>query len=235
MSSLFFVADECCYYYRFFPDNLNCNPKGRPSAVVLGCSIYSPDGSDVTVRWYRSTQEHLTRVQGKLVTNGHDSIDNTRRDLDISHHIRFIENFNESLNGLYWCQIEVNNTCLQPSPYGRIIFNSSSENDCKNINTPQHHEVRPACAMNNSNMSCQSTMTSSDIVTPTTSYSDESFSSMGPYNLDIMIGAPVGAVMVCILLVILLVVIILFLIKRKRKNEIMSHSATLEYEIQSRE
>ena len=93
-SSLFFiVADDCCYYYLFSPGNLNCNPQGQPSAVVLGCSIYSPNGSDVTVRWYRSTQEHLARVQGELVTNGHNCIDNTRnlipfRGLDLSRHYK---------------------------------------------------------------------------------------------------------------------------------------------------
>ena len=188
----------------------------------------------MTVRWYRSTQEHLARVQGELFTSGQNSVDNTMnlipfRGLDLSHHIRIIENFNKSLNGFYWCQIEVNDTCLQPSPYGRIIFNSSSENDCKNINTPQHHEVRPACAMNNS---CQSTMTDSD-TTPTMSYSD---GSMVPYNLGIVIGAPVGAVVVCIMLVILLVVImILCLIKRKRKMMDRISIATSEYKIQSTE
>ena len=79
--------------------------------------------------------------------------------------------------------------------------------------------------------SCQSTMTDSD-TTPTMSYSDGRSSSMGPYNLGIVIGAPVGAVVVCILLVTLLVVIIILcLLMRKSKKEIMncgSHSATLE-------
>ena len=78
---------------------------------MLFCGIFSPNGSDVTVRWYRSTQEHLARVQGELVANGYneDSISlrniHTFRGLISSHHSRIIENFNESLNGFYWCQI----------------------------------------------------------------------------------------------------------------------------------
>ena len=104
----------------------------------------------MTVRWYRSTQEHLARVQGELVTSGYN--DNITRNLlpfsslISSHHNRIIENLNESLNGFYWCQIEVNNTCLQPSPYGRIIFNSSSENNCSSNNTVMHIHVPPLCA-----------------------------------------------------------------------------------------
>ena len=247
-----FLTDDCCYYYQSFPGNLTCNPQGRPSAVVLGCSIYSPNGSDVTVRWYRSTQEHLTRVQGELVTNGRNQNYYTRNmqflfeGLILSHHIRTIENFNENLNGFYWCQIEANNTCLQPSPYGRIIFDSSSERNCSSDNIVIR-PVQPLCANNSrtcpvSNTTITSTLSTSMSSTPTALCSDdvvpcnlsivtstlsETLCSDGavPCNLDIVIGA---AVMVCILLVVLLVVII-HLIMRRRKEEKMncvSHSAT---------
>ena len=219
---LVFVED-CCYKYQHSPGNLICNPQGQPSAVVLVCNIYSPNGSDVTVRWYRSTQEHLTRVQGEFITNGYN--DNITRNLlpfsslISSHHNRIIENFNESLNGFYWCQIEVNNTCLQPSPYGRIIFNSSSENNCSSDNTVMRTHVPPLCAN-------KVFPVSKTTATPTASCSD----GTGPCNLGIVIGAPVGAVVVCILLVVLLA---LCLIRRKRKKQKrvdhVSHSATSEY------
>ena len=234
-----------------FPGNLNltCNPQGRPKPVLLGCGIYSPDcsnGSDVTVRWYRSTQEHLARVQGELVTSGC----NFKNSLPFGCH--HMENFTASLNGFYWCQIEVNNICLQPSPYGRIIFNSSSEKNCSSINSAIHCPVQPQCA-NNSNRTCQVNVIGNTITTstrslePSTSISAMSVTpvsmtgntiipsmestsmsatptlcsdgSMVPCNLGIVIGAPVGAVVVCILLVVLLVVVILCLIKRKRKKE----------------
>ena len=181
-----------------------------------------------------------------------------------SNHSRIIKNFNESLNGFYWCQIEVNNTCLQPSPYGRVIFNSSSENSC---NITLHRDMIAVCAVSNLSMSCQSTVTGSGTITttlpstesrlPTTTmtliptsllsmepptlmalptstmpFSDRRSSSMVPYNLCIVIGAPVGAVVV---LVILLVVIIC-LIRRKRKQmDHVSHSVITEYKIQSSE
>ena len=244
-----FLTDDCCYYYRFSPSNLTCNPQGHPKAVILGCSMYSPNGSDVTVRWYRSTQEHLARVQGELVTNGRnqDYIRNTQlpfKGLILSHHLRTIENFNENLNGFYWCLIEVNNTCLQPSPYGRIIFDSSSQRNCSSDNIVIHRPVQPLCA--NNSRTCPvgkpTTLSTSISETPTalclddavpcylsivTSTLSETLCSDGavPCNLDIVIGA---AVMVCILLVVLLVVIIR-LIMRRRKEEKMncvSHSAT---------
>ena len=114
----------------------------------------------MTVRWYRSTQEHLARVQGELVTNGYnvDTIGRLIpfRGLISSYWNRIIENFNESLNGFYWCQIEVNNTCLQPSPYGHIIFNSSSEGNCSSDNSIIHSPVQPLCAtaINDSSPQC---------------------------------------------------------------------------------
>ena len=143
------VAGDCCYYYRSFPSN-----QGQPSAVVLGCGIFRPNGSDVTVRWYRSTQEHLARVQGDGYDEDYDIGGLLSfRGLFFSFHNRMIENFNESLNGFYWCRIEVNNTCLQPSPYGCIIFNSSSENNCSSDNTL--HSLVPHLCANNSNWTIQ--------------------------------------------------------------------------------
>ena len=249
-----FLTDDCCYYYRFSPSNLTCNPQGHPKAVILGCSIYSPNGSDVTVRWYRSTQEHLARVQGELVTNGRnqDYIRNTQlpfKGLILSHHLRTIENFNENLNGLYWCLIEVNNTCLQPSPYGRIIFDSSSQRNCSSDNIVIHRPVQPLCANNSRTCPVGKTTTLStsisetptalclddvvpcnlSIVTSTLSATPTALCSDGAVcNLGIVIGA---AVVVCILLVVLLVVMILLLrlIMRRRKEKKMncvSHSAT---------
>ena len=56
----------------------------------------------MTVRWYRSTQEHLVRVQGELVTSGYNDDILGRlsyfRGFISSHHNRIIENYNESLN-----------------------------------------------------------------------------------------------------------------------------------------
>ena len=185
---------------------------------MLVCNIYSPNGSDVTVRWYRSTQEHLARVQGELVTSGYN--DNIIRNLlpfsslISSHHNRIIENFNESLNGFYWCQIEVNNTCLQPSPYGRIIFNSSSENNCSSSNTVMRIHVPPLCA----NKICPVSKTTA---TPTASCSG----GMDPCNLGTVIGAPVGVVVVvCILLVVLLVLCLRRKRKKEKKLDHVSHS-----------
>ena len=201
----------------------------------------------MTVRWYRSTQEHLARVQGELVTNGYKR--NTKfpfKGLILSHHIRTIENFNESLNGFYWCQIEVNNTCLQPSPYGRIIFNSSSQRNCSIDNIVIHRPVQPLCANNSrtcpvnttGNTTITSTLSTSisatqypdgavpcnlSIVTSTLSATPTALCSDGavPCNLGIVIGA---VVVVCILLVVLLVVTILLLclIMRRRKEEKMN-------------
>ena len=244
------VAGDCCYYYRSFPSNLTCNPQGQPSAVVLGCGIFRPNGSDVTVRWYRSTQEHLARVQGELVTNGYNEDNDiggllSFRGLFFSFHNRIIENFNESLNGFYWCQIEVNNTCLQPSPYGHVIFNSSSKRNCSSVNTVTHSLAQPLCA----NRTCLIVMTGNTLTpsmepltsisemsakTPTVSHSDGKSPSIDTSILDIVIGAPVGVVVVCILLVVLLVVIILCLMKEKKMDHIV-HSATSEYEIQNTE
>ena len=174
----------------------------------------------MTVRWYRSTQEHLARVQGELVTSGRnqDYIRNTQlpfKGLILSHHLRTIENFNKNLNGFYWCQIEVNNTCLQPSPYGRIIFDSSSQRNCSSDNTVIHRPVQPLCA--NNSRTCPAIMTGTTMITLT--------------PLGAPVGAPVGAVVVCTLLVVLLVVIILRLIRRKKENNL----ATSEYKIQNTE
>ena len=131
-----------------------------------------------------------------------------------------------------------------------------------------HRDMIVVCAVSNSSMSCQSTMTGSGTITttlpsmepplptptmtliptsllsmepptlmtlPTSTmpFSDGRSSSMVPYNLSIVIGVPVGAVVV---LVILLVVIIISLIRRKRKQmDHVSHSVITEYKIQSSE
>ena len=142
----------------------------------------------MTVRWYRSTQEHLARVQGELVTNGYKR--NTKfpfKGLILSHHIRIIENFNESLNGFYWCQIEVNNTCLQPSPYGRIIFNSSSERNCSIDNFVIHRPVQPLCANNSRTCPVGNTTITSTLSTSisATQYPDGAV----PCNLSIVTSA----------------------------------------------
>ena len=126
-------ADDCCYRYHTVPGNLTCNPHGRPRFVLFHCLVYAPSTAvGVRMRWYRSNSvglgDNLFEVNNYLPPSGHVE------EYIVLSATAWIENFTSIDNGYYWCQIEVNNTCLLPSPPALITFTSRSDVTCSSVN-----------------------------------------------------------------------------------------------------
>lgn len=134
---------KCCYLYVRIPADLSCNPRGSPRTVVLQCTVYAPSAAIGRVRWYSSESEGLAGIVGELV--GVIGLDSCFRIPLMNSSITYrgltqmgcnmaIRNFTSRDNGYYWCQVEVNNTCLLPSPSGHVEFNATHSSDCKSEN-----------------------------------------------------------------------------------------------------
>ena len=137
-------TDGCCYHYTIVPTNVSrCNPQGLNPRLL--CAVNSPQDpfTNITVNWYRSDTENSAGINGEQIDNVTEKYvitstqisdrnnENSTRDGINLHYFRLqIINFTASDGGYYWCQIMLNKTCLQPSPYGHIDINTSLPNGC---------------------------------------------------------------------------------------------------------
>lgn len=128
--------EACCYLYTSIPDNLTCNPQGQSRYVLLQCVLYTPNSTVGRVRWYYKSAPE----KSASIVSVEDFDANTAIPVDsgpysglklakVSSNLN-IGAFNCSFNGYYWCQLEVNNTCFQPSPSGYVEFSSTYQNNC---------------------------------------------------------------------------------------------------------
>ena len=131
----------------------------------------------------------------------------------------------------------VNNTCLQPSPYGHIIFNSSSERNCSSNNIVRHSLVPPLCTNTRScsnrpsvssplptktimTRQTESENTTSNTSMMTTEYSSCFGGDFGtPCDYAVIIGMSLVLIMLCILLLMSSICTCLMKKKNRRKNQ----------------
>ena len=139
---------QCCYYYHGVPNNvtmMSCNPEG--STIRWNCQVYSPHdpNTDLSVKWYRSTTEEIAREWGEMISemSGKYTFSTSRASLAVNDSqslvdglfldvfILTIDNFNSTVDdGYYWCQMVINDSCLEPSDIGHIALNPSVMNSC---------------------------------------------------------------------------------------------------------
>ena len=162
-------ADDCCYWYSAVPGNLTCNPQGQSWSIVVECTIIVPSFVGVGVRWYRSDVEELARATRRELISVKKFDSNQSRSLIIGSSFDGLfrsganlelDDFNSTNNGYYWCQIEVNSTCLQPSPAGHILFHSTAAaNNCSNSRVGHQSNISAHTLTNLTKM----TMTTTDV------------------------------------------------------------------------
>lgn len=146
---------ECCYLYARAPGDFACNPEGEARGLRLQCAIYAPNSTIGYVRWYRTESECSVGISGELISI---------REFDASSEVPFnsslysglalvrssldISNFTSRDNGYYWCEVEVENTCIRPSPSGHVEFKDATHvKNCSSINfTGLNLEPSPVCA-----------------------------------------------------------------------------------------
>ena len=117
-----------------------CNPQG--STITWECQVYSPhdEYTNLSVMWYKSATGVSTREEGNLIQESKggrhtflalQASSAVNDSLSVVHGL-FLDVFRLTVNtfdtsiddGYYWCQIVVNDTCLQPSNIGRIASHS---------------------------------------------------------------------------------------------------------------
>ena len=130
----------CSYWYYTVPrNNSECNPLHLD--VVLQCGVLVPPDNytSVTVNWYRSTAVGQVQIRNDRVLHLIDeAIATQTRELNISGvqtlflnvYILSVHNFTSSDNGLYWCELQVNDTTLLPSPTAYVTVNGASGDPC---------------------------------------------------------------------------------------------------------
>ena len=102
--------------------------------------LVPPDNyTSVTVNWYRSTAVGQVQIRNDRVLHLIDeAIATQTRELNISGVQTFflnvyylsVRNFTSSDNGLYWCEVQVNDTTLLPSPAAYVTVNGASGDQC---------------------------------------------------------------------------------------------------------
>ena len=118
---------------------MSCNPQAQPRHVLLQCVIYSASSTVGHVRWYRSESGREAGIDGELVGvqafNASTAIPFSRGPVEyiglaeVGSNLD-IDDFTEDDNGHYWCQIEVNNSCLRPSTSGYVEFSPEHSRNC---------------------------------------------------------------------------------------------------------
>ena len=115
----------------------------------------------MTVNWYRTDRRELAGIQGVWIENvtekyvltltqaSDNGSENCTTDaINFSYFSLQIINFTASDSGYYWCQIVLNKTCLQPSPYGHIAINTIQSNSCTDADYNVKYDLeksRPVC------------------------------------------------------------------------------------------
>ena len=120
--------------------------------------------------WYRSELEQNVGIEGQLIETV--TFDPSRPRLPFDEDpFRGLVNLrsnaevmtSEASGYYYWCQIAVNNTCLQPSPPGLINLTSAARENCTS-SLYQYSITGPLCGGNNTqctlNSSAQTPRTS---------------------------------------------------------------------------
>ena len=163
-------AGRCCYYYHGVPRNItdmSCNPEG--SRISWVCQVYSPHDSSSTlsVKWYKSVTEETARKYGQEITEviGKYDFSTQRASAPISNNqsivnglildifeLTILEFDSNTDDGYYWCQLLINDTCLEPSDFGHITLNPSLTRLCElspldivEFNLPQVCALQSQC------------------------------------------------------------------------------------------
>ena len=157
-------VDRCCYYYHGVPKNVTCNLDGRE--ITWWCQVYTPHehNSNLSVKWYKRTPDILDCQESELTSAMSDrytfsktssltafnNSENIINGLFLTVFRITINNFNSSSdNGYYWCQMVVNDSCLEPSRIGSINSVAFPAQNCSKSLTQfdfTHYEMPPVCA-----------------------------------------------------------------------------------------
>jgi len=202
-----YYADNCCYWYRTIPDNFSCNPQGKPTTLIFHCGIYiTNDTIGVRLKYYRSEFEgfhgNLFHVTGDFdIFRWPDTVGYFQGLIQFST-TTYINNFTSSDSGYYWCQIEVNNTCLLPSPPALITLNSSLSQNCNGTERVEMNLVQQAqtqaglaiCAADSSSLCAASD------ATPSSSQQDDQQISTLSRNSEVILPVSETSVPMCFFL-----------------------------------
>ena len=180
----YIFTGQCCYYYHGVPNNvtmMSCNPEG--STIRWNCQVYSPHdpSTDLSVKWYRSTTEEIARERGEMISemSGKYTFSTSRASLAVNDSqslvdglflnvfVLTVDNFNSTVDdGYYWCQMVINDSCLEPSDFGHIALNPSVIKNC-NFNSFDFIKFKmpQVCATESPSIA---EVTATDKCTPTT-------------------------------------------------------------------
>ena len=109
--------------------------------MVLQCGVLVPPDNytSATVSWYRSTDVGQVQIRNdRVLYLIEEEIATQTREFNISgvqtfflnKYILSVLNFTSSDNGLYWCEVQVNDTALLPSPAAYVTVIGASGIEC---------------------------------------------------------------------------------------------------------
>ena len=244
--------DQCCYFYDGVPKNVttvSCTPEGI--RITWTCQAYSPPNTNLSVKWYRSATEDKARKEGELISeiDGIYQFDATHAlspfmnnqsivdGLFLNVFELIVENFSTSKDdGYYWCQLVVNDSCLEPSDFGHITFNRSFTDTCSlsALETVEYKSPQ-VCALESQ---CNITTTKTEHVmttidgkqtqsTYTTTAADSNSTSPQSIGMVVILYAVIGALIVVVLL--LLLVVVAFIVYTARNHKVYDIKPRREY------
>ena len=215
---------QCCYYYHGVPNNvtmMSCNPEG--STIRWNCQVYSPHdpNTDLSVKWYRSTTEEIARERGELITEvsgkytfsmsrATSAVNDSQSLVDglfLDVFILTIDNFNSTVDdGYYWCQMVINDSCLEPSDIGHIALNPSVMNSCSISRFDFIEFEMPQVCAEESPCTTEMTKVTTTIRSKTTSPTDTTTSPSEARTMTTVLYAVIGVLAFIIILLLLVIV-----------------------------
>ena len=228
----------------------------------MHCGVYAPSDSvaSLRVQWYRSESGQLTGTDAELI----DSISAAAAGqvfdqgpvaglVRLQSNTIVLYNLTSEDSGYYWCQIVVNDTCLQPSPPGLIEFTTTaSNNNCNSAPNIRHllcADITSSCPSSkilNTESKIVSTESTEVLTTKfvtvrssmglTCSDANGSFDPDGNCAIVIYsVGSPVVVVVLCCLFVVLPVCLCVRRRRRRRREMEVGTAkpASSDYKIQS--
>ena len=101
-----------------------------------------------------TTQRYELTIEQSQQTVGGSKVPDTINGLYIEYFRLRIIDFAVDDNGYYWCQIVVNDTCLQPSAYGHISVTTSLPRNCTHKDYNDCDFKRSVSPCTNTSSSC---------------------------------------------------------------------------------